>query len=255
MTLPTVPTRIPVFATALLVSAAALTLTACSDRSETTPGSTMSEGVAPPRLDPSQLPSSGAGLLADQRPVSRGEIESTGFTWGSDDAPIHVVEFSDYGCGYCRQFHLETFSPLFAEFVESGRVHWRFIPFNVGMFPNADRALSSGLCGGDQGKVLEMGDALFERQREWKATGDVSGVFEESARAAGLDMDAWTACVEEDRFATEALNHTNMARRLGIRGTPTFFVDGYPIPGALPLETFREVFESILEEVAPEPGA
>ena len=250
------PTRLPSIGLAFVSALLVLTMAACSDGPEQTPGGTISQGIAPPRLDPSQtVAPSGAGRLADQRPVSRGEIESTGYTWGSDDAPIHVVEFSDFGCGYCKQFHLETMRPLFAEYVESGRVHWRFVPFNVGMFPNADDALSSALCGGDQGKVLEMGDALFERQREWKGSGDVSAVFTQAARDAGLDIETWSACVEEDRFAELALTHTNMARRLGIRGTPTFFVDGYPVPGALPLETFREVFESILEELPPQPGA
>ena len=69
-------------------------------------------------------------------------------------------------------------------------VHWRFVPFNVGMFPNAEEALNSGLCGGAQGKILEMGDQLFERQRAWKAAGDVSQVFSDAAVAAGLDMAA-----------------------------------------------------------------
>ena len=228
--------------------AGSVLLAGCGDSAEPAPGTTGAAGVAAPRLDPSQTPNAGAGMLADTRPVTREEVEQLGYTMGSDDAAIHVIEFSDFGCGYCRRFHEDTFYPLVEEYVETGQVHWRFIPFNVGMFPNADEALASGLCGADQGKVQEMGDQLFAKQREWKASGDVSGVFETAARAAGLDMEEWAACMEEDRFAGVAATHTSIARRAAVRGTPTFFIDGYPVSGALPLETFREVFQSILSE-------
>ena len=60
----------------------------------------------------------------------------------------------------------------------------------------------------------------------------------------------WTQCMEEQQLSAVAVVNTNMARRLGIRGTPTFFIDGYPVPGALPLETFREVFDQLLEDRA-----
>ncbi len=255
-------TRLPgTTVTLSTLAVAALTLlAACSDGRDASAGTTVAENIPAPRLDPTQsrAPADG-GPLADRRPVTREEIETAGYTWGSDDAPVHVVEFSDFGCGFCRQFHEETFYPLLEEFVETGQVHWRFVPFNVGMFPNAGPALAAGLCAAEQGKILEVGDALFGSQREWKVSGDVSAVFERSARSGGVDMGEWAACIESRRLEPLAARHTNLARRLAIRGTPTFFVEGYPVQGALPLETFRELLRSVLDDLrtgaaAPGPG-
>ncbi len=244
-----------------LTTAALLLTVACSDGGDAGAGTTVSENVPAPRLDPAQNRApSGPGLLADRRPVTREEVEAIGFTWGSEEALVRVIEFSDFGCGVCRQFHEETFYPLMEEFVESGQVLWRFVPFNVGMFPNADGALDTGLCAGEQGKVLEVGDALFASQREWKAPGDVSAVFERAAAASGLDMEAWSECIESGRLEPVAARHTNIALRLAVRGTPTFFVEGYPVQGALPLETFRELLRSVVSDLSaptaspPTPG-
>lgn len=180
--------------------------------------------------------------------MSREEVERLGYTWGDDAAPIHVVEFSDFGCGYCKQFHEEAFSELLAEFVETGQVHWRFVPFNVGMFPNADGALKTAECAGAQDRILEASDALFARQREWKNGDDAEGTFQSIARDIGVDVGAWQQCMDEGTRTDRTAANTNVARRVGIRGTPTFFVDGYPIPGALPLDNFRAIFRQLLAD-------
>lgn len=211
---------------------------------EATPQTTASAGVAPPQLDPNAAPSTS---LAPP-PPTRAQVEALGYTYGSADAPIHVIEMSDFGCGYCKLFHDETFPVLLEEYVNTGKVFWRFIPFDVGMFPNAQGALNAGVCAGEQGMIHEAGQLLFNRQREWKRTGDVSNELLAIVRDGGVDVGNWQECVESGRRSADAAANTLMARRLGVRGTPTFFVDGYPIQGSLPLDTFREIFNSVLSE-------
>ncbi len=210
------------------------------------PGTTGGAGIAPPRLDPNAAPRATLGGA----PPTRSEVETLGYEYGTQDAPIHVIELSDFGCGFCKVFHDETFPTLKAEYVDTGKVFWRFIPFDVGMFPNATNALQAGVCAGEQGLILEASQLLFNRQNEWKRSGDVSAELLAIVTAGGVNPVTWTECIETGRLNQEASANTAMARRLGVRGTPTFFVDGYPIQGSLPLETFRQVFESVLTDRA-----
>lgn len=78
-------------------------------------------------------------------------------------AQVTVVEFSDFGCQYCRQFDSETFPALREEFVETGRVRWRFVPFILGMFPNAPEAMREATCVAERSEeaVWTMREALF----------------------------------------------------------------------------------------------
>jgi len=230
----------------ILVAAFAAACAEASPPASANAGTTGAAGIAPPQLDPSQA--------RPPQAVSQQEVERLGYTWGDVSAPIQVYEFSDFGCGYCRKFHEETFPALLEEYVEAGHIFWRFIPFNVGMFPNAEGALKTGECAGEQGQILAASDELFARQGDWKR-GDADAAFEASARAAGLDMQRWSSCMEEGRGMDRTAANTDVARRVGIRGTPTFFVDGYPIPGALPLDNFRTIFDGLLEERAQAPAA
>ncbi len=214
-----------------------------ADQPKSAPVTTGSAGIAPPQLDPNAAPPSGPG-------PTRAEVESLGYAYGDNAAPIHVIEMSDFGCGYCKKFHEEVFPVLLEEYVNTGKVHWRFIPFDNGMFPNAQGALNAGVCAGELGDIHEAGRQLFSRQKEWKRAGDVSADLLAIVTDAGVEPQAWSECIETGLHADRAAAFTTMARRLGVRGTPTFFIDGYPVQGALPLETFREVFESVLSERA-----
>jgi len=185
--------------------------------------------------------------------ASRQEIDvaSLGFDRGTAGSPIRIVEMSDYGCSYCRKFHLETWPVLLEEFIESGKVEWKFLPFVNGMFENSPAATAAAEC------VLEQGDALFvpmnesiwENQREWKGAGEPEPLLREMAREAGADMDGFDACLDEGRRAYRVDAATALSRQLGVRGTPTFFVVGYPpLQGALDTETFKQVLTMVYED-------
>lgn len=237
--------------TVLTTLLSALLLFGCSAEPEANaPGTTGSAGIAPPKLAPGSTPPPG---IAAATPT-RSEVEALGYEYGDMSAPIHVIELSDFGCGYCKRFHDETFPVLLEEYVNTGKVHWRFIPFDVGMFPNAQGALNAGVCAGEQGQIHEAGQLLFNRQKEWKRSGDVSDDLLSIVTAGGVDTAVWSECMETGRQRADAAANSAMARRLGVRGTPTFFIDGYPVQGSLPLETFREVFESVLNDLPAAPS-
>ena len=187
-------------------------------------------------------------FLDEFLPNEQVDLDTLGFDLGDPEAPIQILEFSDFGCGYCRQFHLETFPTLIEEYVDAGKVKWKYVPMLLGIFPNAVEAAQVGECVGKQGLFLEVSDALFQRQSDWKgAGGDPMPVLMEIVEEAGGDRAAAEACVAENRHASRVASGTAFFANSGGRGTPTFFVTGFqqPIPGAVPLDLFRTVLDTV----------
>jgi protein-disulfide isomerase len=173
-------------------------------------------------------------------------VASLGYTRGDPDAPLQVIEFSDFACGYCRKFHLETWPALDREYVATGKVQWKYVPMILGMFgPNAEGAAQAGECALEQGRFSAMQDALFENQTDWKRAREPRSLFQGYAEAAGLNVVRWRACVDEEWRAERVDAGTRLSREVGVRGTPTFFVVGYgAIPGAIPADLFRQVLDT-----------
>ena len=186
--------------------------------------------------------------LGQQVPTDPGQevsIDDLGYDEGPREAPVRVLEFSDFGCGYCRQFHQEAYPVLAEEYMGSGKVLWKYVPMILGQFPNAVEAARTGECAGEQGRFPEMRDLLFDRQQAWKNAGDPEALLAGYARDMGLDMARYESCVAEGRRDARLQAGTQLFRELGGRGTPTFFVVGYaPIPGAIPLELFQQALDT-----------
>jgi protein-disulfide isomerase len=234
----------------LLVLTAAL-LAACSPVEEEVPGTEdvtrsllsqpASDGRSTPLATGPQAPAQGPEIPLSQVGLNR----------GSPEAPVKVLELSDYGCGYCRQFHEETFPTLLDEFIETGMVEWKFVPFITGMFDNSLAATEAAECAIAQGSepFEAMNARIWSDQAEWKRSGDPEPVLRDWASEAGLDMDAYDACVGRDERTDRIGASTALAREIGVRGTPTFVVLGYPpLQGALPLDVFQRVLATVHAE-------
>ena len=187
-------------------------------------------------------------LMETQRPEPI-DVTTMGFNLGnSDTAKLLVIEFSDFACGYCRKFHMETFQNLRKDYVETGDVAWKFVPFELGIFPNGREGALAGQCAAPQGRFFEMSDMLFDRQAEWKNEESPNPIFIGFSRELGMDAVAYEACLSSPEAIAEVRNNTRIAQQIGIRGTPTFFVNGFPLQGALPEDVFRELFTNALKE-------
>jgi protein-disulfide isomerase len=200
----------------------------------------LDEAMGPFPLPPGQVP---------QEPVN---VTALGYDQGSPTARISVVEFSDFGCGYCRRFHEATYPVLKAEFIDTGKVRWKYVPFAIGMFPNGSEAALAGDCAGAQGNFDAMSARLYGTQGEWRSTREPFNLFTGFAREMGLDADRFAACLLDPQRHARLEASNNMASRLGVRGTPTFFVQGQPVQGAIPLEMFREILSRMVEEAGGE---
>jgi len=164
---------------------------------------------------------------------------------GPEDAPITIIEFSDYQCPYCTKWHDEVFQKLIKEFPDDVRIVYRDFPLSS-IHPSATAAAEAANCANEQGKYWEYHSALFGEKY-----GLGSDAFVKYAQDLGLDIDAFSQCVDERRYADEVQADYEYAAQLGISSTPTFFLNGIPIVGAQPYDLFKQVIEKELAGEIP----
>jgi protein-disulfide isomerase len=175
-----------------------------------------------------------------------------GFNDGSPEAPVKVLELSDFGCGYCRRFHAETYPRIRQVYVEAGLVEWKYVPVSIG-FPNGLQAAIAGECAGEQGRFPAMRARLFGEQAQWRGAGDPYPLFVDLARQEGLDVERFKACIGGRWREARVRDNLRLSGELGARGTPTFVVDGQILPGAQPLDAFRDILDAALRRRGLEP--
>jgi protein-disulfide isomerase len=175
---------------------------------------------------------------------------------GNTDALVTVVEFSDFQCPFCKQHVEETQPALDEEFVDSGKVMWVFKHFPLSIHPQAPAAGAASECAADQGKFWEMHELLFANQEQWSVE-DPNPIFAELAAEAGLDAEAFTACMAAPEAAERVTSDMSEGAPF-VQGTPTFIVlyngEGQIIPGALPLETFQQVLQEAVDATEGTPS-
>jgi protein-disulfide isomerase len=157
---------------------------------------------------------------------------------GSTDAPVTVVEYSDFECGYCRRFYDTTFKQIMAEYVQKGlvRVSYKHYPFL------ADSSMPKAIvaeCAAEQGKFWQMHNALFGGQipNAPEATIRSSGI--EIAKQLGIDADIFAKCLDNPAVKERISADASEAQNLGVRGTPSFLINGKLIVGAQPFSAFK----------------
>lgn len=172
------------------------------------------------------------------------QLKEVGHPLGDEAAPVTVVEFSDYGCSYCRRFAQETFPRLYQEFIEPGRVRWVHMPFVLGKFANSEEATLAAACAAEQSLSVFWAAhmALFRTQPQWRS-GDPRAAFRQTVTNADGDPAAFDACYEAGRPGGKLDRAKQIAAAAGVSATPTFFVNGRRVQGALPLDEFRRVLE------------
>ena len=160
---------------------------------------------------------------------------------GDPDAAVVIVEFTDYGCPYCAQYSQQTLPAVITDLVETGQAYYMLkdLPLDS-LHPEARAAANAARCAGDQNAYWEMHDLLFERQAAWLGQGDAAAEasFLSLGDELGLNMDEFTPCVIDAAFADAVEANAQEALALGAQSTPSFFINGFPLRGAQPLEIF-----------------
>ncbi len=164
---------------------------------------------------------------------------------GSPDAPVTVVEFSDYQCPYCQRHALQTMPNINTEMIDSGQVYYVFMDFPLdNIHPEARGAAAAARCAGEQGVYWEYHDALFANVEQWAGQGSgAAAVFASLAEPIVDDAAQFTACLESGKYDTAVNDSLNEGLRLGVNSTPSFMINGYPMAGAQPFETFVQIID------------
>lgn len=174
------------------------------------------------------------------------DITGVGYDVGNPSAPVVLIDFSDFGCPYCAKFTLETYPVLEREYVRTGKVFFKYVPFTVGMFPHAAEATRAVECAAEQGRFWSMADRVYEAQSEWKRAGDPRSLLLGIGGTVGADTAELARCYG-DRHTDSRTARTNaVANDIGVRVTPSFIVNGRGVEGALPLADFRRVIDAAL---------
>ncbi|MFQ5398612.1 MAG: DsbA family protein [Anaerolineae bacterium] len=161
---------------------------------------------------------------------------------GPADAPVTIVEVSDFGCPHCRDFNVQTSPLLEANYVETGQVHWIVMPFALGAAtaPSANAAL----CAAEQGEFFGFMEQMFA-QFETPDTRSLSG-FQRIAEGLGMDVNSFTDCVNQSRYIDVVRANIDASRTVGVNATPTFFINGRKLEGAQPFSVFQQQIEALL---------
>ncbi len=165
--------------------------------------------------------------------------------FGPADAPITIIEFSDYECPYCRRWHDEVFGRLIETYPEQVRLVYRDFPISS-IHANAFSAAVAANCANEQGAFWEFHDRLFSME-----LGLGMEAYRSYASQLGLDTQSFIKCLESGRYRDEVQADYDFAAELGVRSTPTFFINGIAIVGAQPFEVFQQVIDKELAGEIP----
>jgi protein-disulfide isomerase len=167
---------------------------------------------------------------------------------GSPKAPVTVYEMSDFQCPYCRKFAQETFPGLERSYITTGKVRWVFINFPLtDIHPHAAAAAQLGLCAAKQNGFWRVHDLLFQHQDTWAPLKEAGPFFVSLADSAGLSKQALVTCLEAPETLQAVQADAEGAARSGAGSTPTFYIEGGLLEGAVPLSVFRQVLDSVYE--------
>jgi len=156
---------------------------------------------------------------------------------GNANAPVTIVEFSDFQCSFCKKFWADTLPKLKETHIKKGQVRFVYRHFAI-LGKHSVQAAQGAECAGEQGKFWEYHDRLFANQGAF-----TGATLRQYARELKLKVAAFGQCLDSAKYKQKVEGETAVAAFLGARGTPTFFVNGRLLVGAQPFEVFQSVIE------------
>lgn len=186
-------------------------------------------------------------VQAVNRPITTSGVVSEGTSWGPANAPVKIVEYSDFGCTYCRQFALDQGRKMRQEYEKTGKVRFEYRSFII-EGPSTRDAANAAYCAADQGRFWDYSDVLFNKS----GIGQPQNVFAKSAlkdygAQIGLDAAQFARCVDSGQFIPDVQNQNAEGSRLGVQATPTFFINNKKIEGAAPYADFKAAVDAALQ--------
>ncbi|MCX5714142.1 MAG: DsbA family protein [Candidatus Omnitrophica bacterium] len=165
---------------------------------------------------------------------------------GASGAPVVMVEFSDFQCPFSKKFYQQTFPQIEKEYIATGKVKFFFRDLPLEMHQDAKLAAIAARCAGQQGKYWKMFDKLL------KGDSFDQGAVKRYAQELGLDMKAFEKGMKNLTIQQAVETDLKEAREFGAQGTPTFFINGRFVNGAVPFDVFKRIIDEELAQQAKE---
>lgn len=165
---------------------------------------------------------------------------------GETNAPVTVVEFSDFQCPACKNFHENIEPTLVEEYVNTGKVKFTYRSMGDWLGPESFSAAEAGYCAADQGKFWEYHQTLFANQGLEGRGSFANKRLVAMAEELGLDMDAFNSCIDGNQSQAEVNQDRADGQTAGVTGTPSFLVNGKLVPI---VSSYNELFQAIDAEL------
>lgn len=200
----------------------------------------ITNGNSAPDVQAPTIPN--APSAAEEPTIDNSKLVDDDAIKGDKNAPVTIVEFSDYECPFCVKFYTQTLPQIEENYIKTGKVKLIYRDFPLGFHAQAQKAAEAAECAGEQGKYYEMHNLLFER-------GVAGGVnsFKAYAKELKLDTTKFDQCLDSGKMSSEVKKDAADGGKYGVQGTPAFFINGKLLSGAQPYSVFQQAIEAELK--------
>ncbi len=235
----------------LVLMVAALLVAACGPEMATpTPGEKAASTPSPTPATAGKTPTAAQGSTPTATPMSVTDLPVDATDWralGSPEAPVTLIEYSDFQCPYCGRYARETFPQIAEAYVQTGKVRYVFRNFPLSsIHPQAEKAAEAAECAGEQGQYWGMHEALFSNQQQWSGQANAVQTFKKFAAELGLDQAKFDSCLDNGTYADKIKADIQEGAAAGVSGTPAFRVNGVELSGAQPYAQFAQMIDYFL---------
>jgi len=182
-------------------------------------------------------------------PIVVGDITSGDLpVLGDPNAPVLVVEWSDYQCPFCKRLYDDVEKKIIEQYVDQGKVAFAYRDFAF-LGSESNTASNAARCANEQGKFWEYHDVLWD-QHPGSGHGDhlTPDKLKATALSLGLNAAQFNECVDSNKYAADVLADTNAGRAAGVTGTPSTFINGRVVNGAQPFSAFQQIIDDELDK-------
>jgi len=184
--------------------------------------------------------SSQASLIGDEQSSESSKVTVTdGQIRGNSEASIVIVEFSDFECPYCANFH-QTMNQVISDYPED--IKWIYKHFPLAFHEYARPTAEASECAAEQGKFWEFADQIFENQSRLG-----QDLYTEIVQDLGLNPDQFQECVSSRKYKDKVESDYQEGISAGVKGTPGSFINGVPLGGAVPYNQLKGAIDDLLE--------
>jgi len=178
---------------------------------------------------------------------------SGGFSVGKENAPLVLIEYTDYQCPFCQRYHNDSFAQIKTNFIDTGKIRYISRDFPLPFHENARRSATAARCAAEQGKFWELRHTMIVNANQLQA--DKLGGY---AQAASMDVPKFQACVDSDKYRAAIDKDIAEGSAAGVSGTPSFVLgrvengqlQGVRMVGAMPYAQFEAKIQDMLKQTA-----